>query len=261
MSKVKTLSAVRYEKKMTSGRNSPCVFACENAGNSDSEEFVVKLKGSSASATGLMFELLATQMAQFLDIPVPEAAIIEIEYSLAEAISDTDIAAFLKKSVGKNFGSKFLSCGFCTWPKGKAVPGMIRQTALEIFTYDAMIQNPDRTVDNPNILYDGEYIYTIDYELGFSFINAIDRQKPWEVTELTFMKKHLFYSELKGKEVNLNRFAGAVESLEGEVIREMIANIPSEWRSIESCEKITEHILAIRNNLAKFILEIRRLLT
>ncbi len=75
-----------------------------------------------------------------------------------------------------------------------------KQLACEIFAFDALIQNPDRRMDKPNILWKGEELYIIDHEKGFSFVYALPASiKPWQVNEISFLEKPFVLSKLKRK--------------------------------------------------------------
>ncbi len=63
----------------------------------------------------------------------------------------------LRRSLGRNFGSRYLSGGYVTWPKGRLVPPALRPVASEIIAFDAFIQNPDRTADRPNLMKRTQY--------------------------------------------------------------------------------------------------------
>ena len=255
------LKATSYQKTMISGRTKPCLFFCEDEGGNNSCEYIVKLKaGMENGYNGLIAEVLASQLAQVLDIPTPEPALIYIDPLLAEAVSDTNLSEKIRNSAGLNFGSKVITCGYDTWPVGKAIPTNLRILASEIFAFDALIQNPDRRVDKPNILWKGDELYIIDHEMGFSFIYEIlPSASPWQVNKLGFLKRHLFYAELKGHPINLERFAGAIDLLTDNVLNEMVSNIPPEWQN-NNISKITTHLKDITNHVNEFIDEIRRTL-
>lgn len=203
---------------------------------------------------------MASQLAGFLDVPVPEYAIIEVNDTIVDGITDTSVISLVRKSLGKNFGSRYLSGGFVTWPKGKSIPMQFREVGIEILAFDALIQNPDRRPDKPNILENGAEIYIIDHELGFSFLNAILKPEPWEISKLTFMREHLFYKYFKGKNFNLDRFVGAIDSLSEDSVKKMCKNIPDEWGD-DFLDPIRTHILEVKSHSNEFADEVRRLLT
>jgi hypothetical protein len=250
------LYASSYQKRMESGRTRPCIFFCEDNDGEIGGEYVVKLKaGLENWAVGSMAELMASQLALFLDIPTPEPAIIRVDPELADIIPDEELANTIRESAGLNFGSKLVTPGFETWPVGEQVPVSLIQLAGEIFAFDALIQNPDRKNNKPNILWKGDELYIIDHEMGFSFVYPILGQD----SSLDFLKDHLFYQSLKAEEINFDRFAGALESLSTERLNDMIANIPEEWNN-EHITTISRHISNVTNHVNDFIDEVRRTL-
>ena len=258
---IPVLQAVSYQRTMLSGRTKPCLFLCEDAESGTTGEYVVKLKaGLETREIGLTAELVASQLAAFLDILTPEVAIINVDSLLAEAVSDSALSRKIVESNGLNFGSKVLTGGFDTWPIGKAIPSSLLQTATEIFAFDAMIQNPDRRMDKPNVLWKADQLYIIDHEMGFSFVLAIGSlPDPWQISSLGWLKNHLFYPHLKGRAINLDRFAGALETVTEDAIGGIMANIPQEWHR-DSVAIIQRHIMQISTHANEFIDEVRRTL-
>ncbi|MBI5057138.1 MAG: hypothetical protein HZB61_11040 [Nitrospirae bacterium] len=258
---IPVLNASSLQRVLPSGRTKPCIFFCEDESGDSNGEYVVKLKaGMENGVNGLAAELIASQLAAFLDIPTPEPAIIEIDPLLAEVISDPALSRKIKGSSGPNFGSRVITGGFETWPVGKAIPSSLRTLAAEIFAFDALIQNPDRKVKKPNILWKGDDLYIIDHEMSLMFIYEIlPMPTPWQITNLNFIKDHLFYENLKGQAVNLDRFAGALELLTDNAMETILTNVPEDWRS-NNISKITTHINEIMHHRNSFIDEIRRAL-
>jgi hypothetical protein len=176
---MRQLTAVRFERAMTSGRTRPLVLACEeadaNADDPTPTEFLVKLRGSvQAGGVGLTCELIAAEVARFLDLPVPEPAVVEITEEFVRSVPDVESREALRKSLGLNFGSRYLSGGYGTWPTGKVVPLSLRPVASEIITFDAFIQNPDRRAERPNLLWKGEELFcsTMSWHSLFSMRSA-----------------------------------------------------------------------------------------
>ncbi|MCL4537069.1 MAG: hypothetical protein M1610_05710 [Nitrospirae bacterium] len=255
------LNATSLQRVLQSGRTQPCLFFCEDESGQSDGEYVVKLKaGMENGVNGLAAELIASQLANFLDIPTPEPAIIELDPLLAEVIPDPELSRKIKESAGLNFGSRVITGGFETWPVGKAIPSSLKTLAAEIFAFDALIQNPDRKVNKPNILWKGDNLYIIDHEMSLMFIYEIlPMQNPWQITNLRFIKEHLFYGNLKGQTVNLDRFAGALDLLTDNVIETILVNVPEAWQS-NNISKIKTHINEIVHHSNDFVDEIRRAL-
>lgn len=140
------------------------------------------------------------------------------------------------------------------------MPSSLFQTATEIFAFDAMIQNPDRRVDKPNVLWKADQLYIIDHEMGFSFIYDIGLQSaPWQISAQNWLANHLFYQQLKGRTISLDRFAGALETITEDIINGIIMSIPTAWRT-DNVAKMRNHIAHIATNTNEFIDEVRRVL-
>ena len=258
---VPILSAISLDRELQSGRTKPCIFTCEDNPNGTFAEYVVKLKaGMDSREIGLSYELIASQLAILLDIPTPEPALIEIDPMLSEIISEPGLSAKIRGSSGLNFGSKLIIPGFETWPIGKSIPSNLKILSAEIFAFDALIQNPDRRVEKPNVLWKSDDLYIIDHELGFSFtLDVLPSKQPWKISNLNFLSKHLFYLQLKGQTLNLDRFSGALDLLTDGAIQSILSSIPGEWQN-HHLPKIKNHFDEISQHRNDFIDEIRRVL-
>lgn len=254
------LYAASFQRRMGSGRTKPCLFFCEDGSGNADIEYVVKLRTNvDGRETGLAAELIASLTATALGIATPEPAIIEIDPALAEIVPDQELAAAIKGSAGPNCGSKVLTGGYVTWPAGMTIKEPLTQLAADVFCFDALIQNPDRKPENPNILWRGDELYVIDHELSFSFIYLIaPEERPWQVSHFDFLKGHLFYRQLKGARVGFERFESAMKSLPGR-ISEIISDVPDEWKNA-NVQKIEDHFDKILTHADEFIDEVRRLL-
>jgi hypothetical protein len=141
--------AVTFLRPMASGRTKPCLMVCEDE-EGNQEEVVVKLRaGIETREMGSTSEVIASLLAADLDLPTPEPRLVEIEAGFEGAVPDPAVAKRVQNSVGWNFGSQRLPSGVTTWPKGKSIPLLLRQKAVEVFAFDTIIQNPDRRKGNP----------------------------------------------------------------------------------------------------------------
>ncbi len=70
--------------------------------------------------------------------------------------------------------------GFATWPVDHSIPAAMWQTAVDIFAFDALIQNPDRRYSNPNLFTKGDRVYIYDHEMAFSsLLDVLPTPEPW----------------------------------------------------------------------------------
>lgn len=261
MRPVQHLRAGAYLKRFESGRTKPPIFQCEDLQGNTVGEFAAKLSGIDTGVTGLVCELIGSLMAQELGLMTPTPAIVEVDPAIAELIShkDSAVAEVVRRSGGLNFGSQVLVGGYGVWPINKSVPAALRQSVAEIFAFDALIQNPDRRVNNQNLLWKGDEIFLIDHELAFSFLYAIGTgTDPWRLEGAAgdFLNDHVFYRELKGQEIDLDRFQGALEAISDEDLGEAFDQIPRAWEN-DNVSKISGHLKSVRDHSAEFVKQVK----
>jgi len=258
---MKPVVATTYERTFSSGRTKPGVFLCEADGFDTPCEVVVKLRaGLSQGVTGMASELLAALLARQLDIPTPEPMLVEIDPALADGLADTELRQRIGGSAGLNFGCRLLTGGYETWPVGRAIPLSLRQAALELFAFDVLVQNPDRRREKPNLLWKGDELYAIDHEAAFSFVyDILGGTDPFDVSSLPFLNGHVFFAQLRGKEHDLERFAGALDTVTDTRIQKMVEGLPPEWQGPRT-EMMAEHVRAVAGDVDRFSEQIRRVL-
>lgn len=243
---------------MSTGRTSPALFACETAnGRAD---YVVKLRGGMERPGALVCELYASMLAQFLDVSTPAPAIVQIEKELADAVArsigDSRRSDIMKESEGLNFGSSFIA-NMHTWPIGKHVPPAMHDAAAEIFAFDALVQNPDRKFNNPNLgMHDGKFV-VFDHESAFSFLLALFPQhEPWKLTKESYLGDHPFARTLKGK-CCTQSFIQRLKALSDTQLRDFASQIPKSWNAT-GIPKIEAHLRLVREHAQEFAEEVER---
>ena len=260
--KIQTFEAYEFNRELPSGRTKPCVVTCSGAGHETSEH-VVKLKSAvNFNETGLTCELVSALLAKKLGLCVPDPSLILISTEFAESISVPHISSVMKASIGLNFGSALVTGGSSTWPVDKPLTLLLEEKASEIVAFDAMIQNPDRRTDKPNVLSKSQEIYIIDHEMAFSFLHTIGSAHPQPYTPEAFswfLRRHLFYGYFRGKDLKLDRFIAAIRLTSEDDIAQIFDTIPNAWKN-DATPKIRAHLLKILKEPSKFIDSVRRVI-
>jgi hypothetical protein len=217
---------------------------------------VVKL----LSSRGALLELVGSRLATHFGILVPGPAAVQIEQDFAD-VADGHLRKQVpprKIGTGLNFGSRVVN-PMTTWLVNRMIPEAMFRDATNIFAFDALIQNTDRRVENPNLFTQGDSIYVYDHEeTSFSFLVAISpSQKPWNLEGETYLERHVFYSKLRAKEIDLKDFGQRLKALTKEVLAAIRQEVPPEWMH-DDLERIEDHLMKVRENRDKFIEQIRR---
>jgi hypothetical protein len=197
---VPRITAAQFHRFMSSGRTTPVLCGCEDDLRNRVDDYVVKLRGGlDRRERGLVCELISSGLALHFGIAVPEPALVLIEADFAElvAAAEPQHADRFRNSIGLNFGSRLLF-DVTGWPVDKWIPDAMWQAAVNIFAFDALIQNPDRRYSNQNLFTRGNEVFVYDHELAFSFLEAIlPSTTPWQLEAQRYLTEHAFYRQLK----------------------------------------------------------------
>lgn len=129
---------------------------------------------------------------------------------------------------------------------------------MDVFAFDALIQNPDRRDSNPNLLTKGDNICVYDHELAFSFLVDIKPPTtPWKLDGQKYLDSHVFFRKLKSKPIELNDFAVKLASLTEAVLLAIKADVPEAWVN-RDIARIEAHLRTLREHADEFIDEVRR---
>jgi hypothetical protein len=256
--------AVRYDRKMNTGKTKPCLMACIKEDSTEVEAVVKFSSGCERGVGGLVTEAVAAMFAADLELPVPEPFLVEVDPQLIELITDAEVRLAASQSSAAAFGSKLLPPSHSVWIHTRQIPTELQQQALEIFAFDSLLSNGDRRPGNPNCLSNGKGFAIFDHEL--CFVPPLWGPRPWEPNGLEFMKAaqamHLFQQQLHGVALNLDRFAGAVEAVTPERIAEYLSALPPDWADDGgAADAAREQLLNLRSNIEAAITEVIRVLS
>lgn len=250
------VTAIRFHRPLGNGKTRPSLMTCACSDGDEVEAIVKFAAGCEAKELSLVREAIGAVLAADLDLPVPEPFIVKVESDFAETISDAGIKGQARKSPSLAFGSQKLPPGFATLPIDKPLPRDLVPAAAEIFAFDHLIANPDRTAANANLLFNGRAFGIFDHELAFFTEGILGWKAPWEPGGAIFLRdlpaniRHVFLEELRGRSLDLNRLAGAFEAISESRIDEYRAALPVEWVvDNESVDRILDYIRCLKEQL------------
>ena len=168
------------------------VIAADRGGSSwpvliDTEAgvFFTKLRGAAQAPATLVAEIIVGQLADALSLSVPARVLIEVPPDLQSDDRHEELAQLLRFSVGLNLGFEYLSGAQIFQPSdlGRVDPDL----ASRIVWLDGLVQNPDRSAKNPNLLWSRNRLWLIDHGacLGFhhrwsNVTEASPRARGWQ---------------------------------------------------------------------------------
>lgn len=144
-----------------------------------------------------------------------------------------------------------------------------RQAALEIFAFDAFVENRDRIRSNPNLLVKSDSFRIIDHELCFRMRMCLfPKAEPWRIGNLEphtdpGPNGHAFGSLLKGdRYLDIAALRPLWASLSDDALEEYGAAMPPEWREAKApINDALGHLRAIRDRIDECLLEMERVLS
>lgn len=166
---VRTVQARRVVRVMADGSTEPLLVRAD-----DDADYVVK--PGSPTVPDALHELLGALLAPMWGVRVPEPVIVSfapalIGYMAAGGARLALAARQLSLSGGLAFGSRKIDAPLLR----AAEPVEVWPEARRLWMFDLFIGNPDRTWDNPNLLFDPDGLIAIDHALGFGWLHEEGR--------------------------------------------------------------------------------------
>lgn len=236
MIQIERVEAFQFDRIMPAGRTTPLLLTCEKANGVTVEAVVKFATGGECTTSSLCAELIASQLAADLGLPTPTPVLVGWDQAFTNSLMEPQARQVVTASNPPAFGSTFVTGGFASWPADRKLVGQaLRQTALAIFFFDAMIGNSDRGGMKPNILARGDSFRLIDHEMAFrDYMLFAKPIPPWMLGGLNGMVTpgaHIFATQLiKGaKELEFDPIRAAWAGLSDRQVEAYVAAIPPEW--------------------------------
>jgi len=143
--RLRTVVATRYVTPLREGGSLPALVEADDDGL-----YVLKFRGAGQGPKALVAEVVAGELLRACGVPVPEIVLVELDPALGDAEPDPEIHDLIRASGGINVGLDFLPGATAFNPVAGPLPDP--DLAADIVWLDALLTNPDRTVQNPNLL-------------------------------------------------------------------------------------------------------------
>jgi len=154
------------------------------------ERIFTKLHATAHGAAPLVAEIVVAELADALGLATPARCLVELGREIESLDPHEELLDLLARSAGLNLGFQLLE-GYRDL-KPPDARHIRPELAASIIWLDALVQNPDRTDQNPNLMIKAGRVVLIDNGAALTF------QYDWEnVTEQTprqagtFVEKHL----------------------------------------------------------------------
>lgn len=232
---VDRVTAKRFYRVLDAGRSRPSLIAADG----DGKEYEVVVKPSSGNergATASVAELVCNLLATELGLSAPQPFLVEIPSGFDALVPDVEARRQFADVRGPQFGCQFLLGQTISAPF-RNVPANKRDEALAVLLFDALVQNADRRDEKPNILEHGEGYFLIDHDLALTCFGGMligGPTKPWVAAHMAgpsfeYLKRHIFYEGLRGKEVDASEFLARLKGLTEARLESIFDSVPALW--------------------------------
>lgn len=189
-------------------------------------EFVVKLRGAAQGVLPLVSEVLVGEIATRLGLSVPERVVVALEPGVPAEDRSDELADLLARSTGENLGFRFLPGSTDLGPD--QLPVIEPEVRARILWLDGLVSNPDRTVQNPNVLLWHRQPWLIDHGACLSFHHDLARVTESSPREPFDTATHLFHADAASlRDVD----AACAAALSRDVLTEAARRIPDSFLS------------------------------
>jgi hypothetical protein len=192
--------AISFQRVLEKGGRTKPWLVLVNTGERV-QPYVVKLFDSALieKNDSVANEVIGNVLAREFELPVPNAALIEMNEEFVQTVHDPELVEVLREKDDRiKFGSALLD-GFFRFESAAISLSEVRKMVEidSVFAFDNLIRNPDRNSLKPNILVRSKEAFLIDHELGFEISpESIRDLDNWKWSQ-RYYRHHLFYEYLK----------------------------------------------------------------
>ena len=255
---------IEFRRRTKSGRTRPAIVVCETVDGKEVEAIAKFSASCDEGVVNLAREAIGACLAGDLGLPITQPWLLDLSSDWVESVVDTDARAIIRESAPVAFGSTWAGSQFNAWNSGSNLRSGTVPSALGVFVFDAIVQNPDRRADNPNCLVSGVEIRVFDHELAFSHGLVIGWKPPWAAGSMQHLMQdgfHIFRSKLRTEFLDFGPVKEAWERITDSRLDHYEAAIPLEWVAAKSAVRAAlELIRDARNQIDACLIEIKRVL-
>jgi len=261
------VTAQEYVRASRNGRTRPILLVCTDAVGGEVELYAKVSSRCDEGTTNLVREAIAACLAADLGLAIMQPFLVDMPPAWIASVPDAALRADIAASAPIAFGSRIAGAQFAAWHPGVTLRAEMVASALAIFTFDAIIQNVDRRVENPNCLVLGPNLRIIDHELAFAQRLLIGWRPPWTPGAMQSLTMppglHIFYFGLRKQSLDFTPVRAAWSALPDGRIDDYAATLPSAWGGAAS-QAAADAICLIkdaRDHIDGCLAEVQRVLT
>jgi hypothetical protein len=217
------LPRIRVERVLSTLRGSSWPVVALSGG----QKLVLKLRGAAEGTLPLVAEVVVGALADALGLSTPARYVAELPPDVATDDPHEELRDLLARSSGSNLGFSYLE-GYRNATAADAAR-VAPALAARVVWLDAVVQNPDRTAKNPNLMIKAGKPWLIDHGAALNFHHdwrAVTEQSPREPGPI--VAEHLM--QVSPADL-LSADADLAPLLDRATLTRALAQVPDEWLS------------------------------
>jgi hypothetical protein len=234
------------------------------------ESYVVKLFDTSQiiEKDSVANEVIGNVLAREFHLPVPSAALIELDADFLRTVRDPVLIDLLKKKDDRiKFGTVELPGVFRYDAATTTLAEARRMIEIDsVFAFDNLIRNPDRNEIKPNILARTKEAFLIDHELGFEIRAEIIQELASWIRSQRYYRYHIFYKLLKGaghgeKQWFFNEFEECLRTLNVNVLQPYYRQLADHGYASPKHKVTMDYLFEMKRKSVNFVNLLRGLIS
>lgn len=219
-----------------SGNSFPVVIQKNN------EKFLVKLRAGLSGEHSLLSEWIGNQLGRMLGINTLQPFWINLTDELKYDDIYIELRDLIDKSLGINIGFSYID-NVSVFDLSK-ICQIDKAQQIQIFLFDLLMLNIDRTTHNHNILINDSEIFIADFDSSLWFKDLLNkRDLPLNTQILQCLKANPFYQKVADSQ--LKTFLDQLDQIDFEKI---IYELPAELITVQNKEMICKRIEDKKSN-------------
>lgn len=224
-----------FEQVFSSGRTKPILIRAIDRDGAH-RYLVAKITGKEFDKGALTRELVASKLASYFGLETPEPVLLKVPHNFTELGLPPAVERAIEGGFFPTFATEYIA-SLSAFVPSRILHERNLPLAAEIFAFDALIVNRDRSEDGSvNCLTDSNRFVLIDHEtaLDGQLIGSSIYMEPWKVGSLGPMRnvvKHIFYDSLDGTGVSFADARAKWMALSVHEIDKMLGDVPTVWEA------------------------------
>ncbi|HEV2480665.1 MAG TPA: HipA family kinase [Puia sp.] len=210
-------------------------------------------------------EVLGHVLAKAFGLPVPDAALIELDASIVSNLSDPSLEEILRRADARPKFATVMMEGYMRFdPELTSVDVRKIIDFDSVFAFDNLIRNPDRNAIKPNMLSRSHDTCLIDHELGFEVDTNTAAQFLRGEWADRYYRWHIFYEYLrnsrqKSKDEYFHEFEEYLKFLNINELHPYLQQIANYGYPTAKHGLVLDYLELVKKNWSTFVKMIRGL--